>query len=535
MTGPGAEDKSTLGSVLESQRFIKLAHRLLAATMLTCLFVPLILILGRLFPNWQGAYLLPLVFLVALESFYSHYRLRSVNIIAPEWWYARLAEFVVLLILTRLLIYAVHGFGRLWIELPLWREDFLASFFTLEYLLAVTLIGVVWVLSGELQGIFSDLEGDEALLAIEFDIDATRTRVDARQRLVNLVIVSGGLMTAGVALLNLENETSASGGLVVRQGAAALLVYFTCSLALLSLTQYAILRVRWLIGHIRIDASLTRRWFALSLLVIVLLAGIAFLLPTGYSRNLLGILQLGLAYLLNIVLNIAYFLTLPFILLISWIMSLFKGKSDPLTPLPRPTFYPPPELVQGQGPGWQQALKSILLWLTLVGLVGYAFVYYVRENPALFRWARGNRFVSGLGRFWRWLASRALGVNQRIASAVQNGRQRMRRRAPGALRKEAWKYANPRKLPPGEQMIFYYLALVRRGAEKGLPRAASQTPLEYSGQLKARLPDEVGQDIGALTDGFLEARYSRHEITPAEASRVRCYWENILKVLRKRD
>jgi hypothetical protein len=98
---------------------------------------------------------------------------------------------------------------------------------------------------------------------------------------------------------------------------------------------------------------------------------------------------------------------------------------------------------------------------------------------------------------------------------------------------------NIRRLPPREQVLFFYQAFLRRSGEHGLPRHPSQTPYEYSGSLKVgmqALEDDPSawEDLTSLTDRFVEARYSKHEITPSHASLARRAWEHIRRYLRKR-
>ena len=49
-------------------------------------------------------------------------------------------------------------------------------------------------------------------------------------------------------------------------------------------------------------------------------------------------------------------------------------------------------------------------------------------------------------------------------------------------------------MDPRRQIYFYYLAMIRRGGEQGIPRQPSQTPSEYAAHLEKELPDAV-QDI----------------------------------------
>ena len=72
---------------------------------------------------------------------------------------------------------------------------------------------------------------------------------------------------------------------------------------------------------------------------------------------------------------------------------------------------------------------------------------------------------------------------------------------------------------------------MRRADEAGLPRKDGQTPYEYAHSLTSNL--EEGKDgVEALTESFVEARYSRHDIPPKEARRIETIWETVRRVLR---
>jgi hypothetical protein len=79
---------------------------------------------------------------------------------------------------------------------------------------------------------------------------------------------------------------------------------------------------------------------------------------------------------------------------------------------------------------------------------------------------------------------------------------------------------------------YFYLSTVRRAARLGVVRRPGQTPHEFLHDLEQTLP-EAEQDVAALTDAFITARYNTTEITPAEAASVRTIWERIKRALRR--
>jgi hypothetical protein len=84
-----------------------------------------------------------------------------------------------------------------------------------------------------------------------------------------------------------------------------------------------------------------------------------------------------------------------------------------------------------------------------------------------------------------------------------------------------------------DQILYYYLSLLRRAGELGFPRRPAQTPREYEPTLATHLP-EAQAETDQLTQAFVEARYSRQAIGGDQARRARAYWERVRAALQAR-
>ena len=91
-----------------------------------------------------------------------------------------------------------------------------------------------------------------------------------------------------------------------------------------------------------------------------------------------------------------------------------------------------------------------------------------------------------------------------------------------------------RSLDPRRQIYFFYLAMLRRGGEQGVPRQPSQTPAEYAAALEKTLPASE-EDIHSITQAFVEARYSRRKVDSSEADFVRATWGRIRRALQNKS
>jgi len=306
------------------------------------------------------------------------------------------------------------------------------------------------------------------------------------------------------------------------------LIYFTLGMILLALAQHNLLGRRWREEGIAVVAGLGGRWARLSFTFMGLTALLAFILPTAYGVGLLDILALILQGLLAIFTLFGFGVIGPLI----WLLSLIKGGSTNDIPTAPPAAPPPPPPPPAENTGlpW----LDILRW-TAFGIVALVLAFWLLrgwlENRALLREGLGRiRILAFLGSFFKSLFARLRGLATAIGERLPNLRPRRptarlgggggrRLRLPGAR-------------TPREQVIRYYLSLIRRAESQGLPRHAAQTPAEYAASFDAQVP-EARQDLATLTASFVEARYSRHEVTPTESDRARGSWERIRDALRR--
>jgi hypothetical protein len=554
MPSKEALDPKFLKSLARNRRVLVVSGRLILAGMITAFLVPFILI-GEIFlQDWIGWFLLPFVFFLSLESMAAHYRTRELDGFNKKYIFFHLTELVVILVIIKLILLALHDPGGINLDIEVWRPGWIRNFFDIEYTLLVVITISIWVFCGDLDRMLIQIAGDEKFLQAEFDTGFSSERIELRQKLANQMIFFGGVMVVLLAIIKLGATNVFPGLDNLQYGAWALVLYFILGLVLLSLTQFSILRIRWVIDHVQVEEKISSRWITFSLVLILGLALLALFLPFDYSRDILGLLQSILLFLFNLIALIIYFITLPFIIIIGWLMNLFTRGDG--TPIPtRPEQFEFPQFAASPPNPWLEQIKGIIFSAMLALFVGYAFYYYLREHPEYFNWLLHRRTIQVLKKLWKTILGWLLGVNAQVGQVVRNGLRRLRSLDDGGERVAPSRLFNPRRLSPRQQVIFYYLAIVRRGADKGVPRPAAQTPLEYSQRLNSYLanivsqaphgredkapvspaadPENFGEDIMAITDKFIEARYSQHPITLQQASLARLSWERILRLFRR--
>jgi len=109
-------------------------------------------------------------------------------------------------------------------------------------------------------------------------------------------------------------------------------------------------------------------------------------------------------------------------------------------------------------------------------------------------------------------------VAERLAARQQRAQQRRLR------------YLALGRLAPRERVRYFYLSIVERSAHQGFGRPSNLTPLEYQPTLASQLP-EAAAEVEQLTQAFLEARYSAHELTREDERPVKALWQRIKQAL----
>ena len=511
---------------------------LLVAGMMACLASAAGELARRVVPTFDPVPLVALAFLVCLEGVASDRLLRQLPE-ASMRLRLRLVEWVVILLLARLVLLPAQGWEAAYAALAQWvvRPQSLVD---AGFVAASLLLFVVWE-SGILMARALEALGPEADEPPPKDSAAyyawlTRPRAASSgqgwENLSHLYLGGGAalLVCSGLARLDISAALSLRHPVIAGIVLNALL-YFALGLLLLAQGHYARLQARWERGAVPVSQPLARRWAALGVAFAIGVALLVLLLPTRPSLALFGAIfdligtalgflvglalvgMAGLGYLFGLLARLLGFQTA-------------QGGSMPAT-MPLLTPVQP----SGQKTSWWETIQGLVLWALIAGAVVYAVARFVRERRDLWRLlaARGGPvgWVAVLVQaLWRWL--------RRQGQRVGDGWQRLRaRRGPastvGGKVRSLW----PRPRTPRDQVRLLYLVAVQRLREAGWPRRPADTPVEYAGRLASALP-ESGEDLDAITTAFVEARYAEREMAPQEVNPVRAAWRRLWARLRAR-
>lgn len=561
---PGLNDQTTSNQTQWSW-FLKVGF-LISALLLTSFAASLILAGKFFFPSWNGLYLLPVAFISAIDGIFAYRKLRSTRFPEKDWVFYRFSEWVVILLLLKLGFYFSNGVQSLATDLNSLAVRDWASLLSGEFLLSVLVMLFIWMLSSRFAELLGQLEVNEVLLKVEQESGIYELRSQARESLVSMVLVLGVIMVLITSLAGMQTQVDWRENPAMRMGVANLLAFFFLTLCLFSLSQLNLMSTIWLREGLAIRSDLVRSWLVNSAFVILLLAIISAILPTRYSIGLLSILNYLAKTLLAILSYLVFVISAPFFMVVAFLASLFRLSAVESMDRPEPVLDLPPPPVDTAPVPWLEMLKSILFWLVLAGMLIFALTYYLHENKALWVGLKRLALFRRLQYFWQWLRGGWRRVNHAVQDRLQQGWQILLSRLQGADQAQIPSNLHLRRLSDREKVFFYYLAMLRRSAEKGSARKPWQTPYEYLRELEnsllasnltqVELEVEEGVETGLnagsisleksnsasewlsdsrdLTEYFMKARYSPQPVTHQEAGLVKQIWERLRKVLRKR-
>lgn len=503
--------------------FFRVLRPLLIAVMFACIALSAATFFQTFAPTWSAAYLVIGVFLISLEAFFSARMVKQYRISGSEWWSFRLAEWVVILFVIKLLSYAVPGWRALVADMAKWQAD-PTTIFSLEYVAALVLVFFTWMGSTDIAGWLADLDQEPA--GPDF---SPMVSLGSLQSLFFtggvIIVVMAGLTQVGLRAV-LQIDRPPVGGVI-----ANVLIYFVVGLLLLSQARLELLASRWQASGVDVAPGIKNRWAQLALATLAAIALVALLLPTRYSVSILDIVGIAIAIVANILLIIGYLLNL----LLFWLLGLLAGLMSLFgqAPLPSPAAAPmlptfAPVTPRGPTPDWVALVRSILFWVAIYAIVGYAAWQFLRSRRG---WWEALARLPVIGWFLTTLvalAARLRGVTRQARAAV---RRRLARPPAPTLPPHRWLRLGG--LSPRELLMYFYLSTAQRAGQAGLPREPSQTAREYATTLRDKL-SEGGEDVATLSDAFEVARYSAHPVDKDATATPRRSWERLKRVLRAR-
>lgn len=506
-------DRSPLNLLADFQntqkRTLLFAH-FIVVLMMACLTVAFVQLGERVFQTWTGNYLIIAGILVSVEAMAT--RKQSESLEFRESLLFHLSEWIALAVLLKLMIYLAHGPAQILTDLKLWQENFLQNFFTLEYIVDLTILLAIWFLSRSFSAELNDLYRIDEITDEE-DVGRLQNILhEIRERLASSVFVIGAMVTILSVLTRLATPFLPapldSKSLGYAAPVIVVSVYFFLAFILLSQSQFAFLQTRWFWQHLPVSPEMTQNWIKYGLIFFLILTVVAFILPTQYSIGLFDTLGYAIELLTRFFSFLMVLITLPFTLLFS-LFSLINGNpQQPPLPMVQTPLQP---AAPGQPTPWLEFIRSLAFWIIFIAVIILAIRFYLKENSAL--WGAIAQFplfhwVAGVwSRFIRWLK----GTNQQVVDILRREIQRVQSTRRPSPNLALHRHFGTGRMTPRKRVIYFYLSLLDLASQQGLARRPSQTPSQYEQRLAEALPENQ-EHIKGLTNAFIEARYSQHPV-----------------------
>jgi hypothetical protein len=522
------------------ERAASLVNHALVLGLLVSMTITVIQFAERVWPEWDGSYMVLLAVGVALEAMASTKVLMRVNWFDADWFFLRGAEWVVILVSLRGLVYYLQGFGSLREDIERWGFEIFNYFNNMEYFALMIFAIIIWSLANAFTRDLAGQEGDRLIVDRYSFRFALQDRETSRRRLVNRVFSLGMLLVVLSALVRADLGIIWGERPQLSGGGANILLYFLLGLVLFSLSQYATLRAFWTWDRIPVDRHLSWNWARYSFTFLAGVIAVVSFLPTWFSLGFLAYMQSVMYSLLNLISRLVTAIWSLVLLLIYLLASMFGTTDRPYTPS-EPLLpdivppAPPPSSTLDPAFAFLDALRMGFFWLIFLGVVYFSFDYFLRHYRDRLISVRRISWVQAIGRVWEWFLAAFRRWNKDMVRAVGEGVDRLSEIIAQRPQMEGfWLNAfNPLRLSSRQQVIFYYLAMVRKGGLHGALRRPGETPMEYAQDLRIFLP-EAAAEVSELTAIFSTARYSDQVIGREHAQKARSVWKVVQKAFRSK-
>ena len=519
----------------ENEQLAILGSHLLVALMMGCAGIAAMQFMERFFESSHFGYFPWVCMAISFEAMYSQRKLRRTSIFQTNAVIYRLTELVIIVVVLKASEYLATGTARLFSDVRQWGTDFFSNFFHIEFVFILIIAGLIWWVSLSFAGDLAELEGDEVLFQVTSLEGLQSDRGSVHRSLANRVYGVGIAILFITALTRVDIRIFWGERLLSKSTIVHVMAYFILSLLLLSLTHLARQRATWAWERVSIHKKVTKWWLIYSLIFLLVIAVVAFLLPTSYTTGLFPTIKFVILFLIQLLYALVLLILTPFLYLYSWLLSLFNTESpvEPPEMLERVTFPEPPTPANAIYPAWFEIFKSILFWGLFLGIIGIAFYLYISQNRELMEKLRRMPVFKWLASVWDWIVVRVRSGAERLPEVLRSGVKWVRSLAPVVRVQEYWRFINPRMLSPRQRIQFFYLVFLRRAGEVGLGREKYQTPYEYSEDVSVDLPP-AQEEIDDLTKAFVEARYSQHDFTEDKALIAAQEWQKIRKAIQEK-
>lgn len=525
------------GETLRSLDWIAIVVRpLMVSAMMACVVAGVVVWVEATIPTWQGTYVVVMVAVMAFITVVTEQRLRHF-LDASERTAVRIAEFLLLLVSLRLMMYTGRGWNAFSRDLRIWLGNPGTLIFDPEYMLLVGPLLGLRVIAANIATALLELEVTEETRVVHRGRWETLQPGFLKSPLAYLYdrFVRGALvLLAAVGLLQIDLSGQFIHLRPAQMGPLTWLplAYVGLGLLLLGQARYALLVAHWQREGIPVASEVRQRWASWGVLFVFGVSLAALFLP-AYGTGTGVYLLLWLSFLLALVGQVLMFLVHLLLYPIAWLLSNLtsqQAEQAPLQPVapPQPTPPPPPPSSEFNVPTWFTRLQLTVFWVAAATVLLLVLRRYLRYQQATGQWGDVLRSIrQWLVRVWRGLLGQWRGIYRRMgaSSLAQMEKPEPEEERASPRWRRLWQATTAR-----ERVRRLYSLMLRHAANVGHPRSPTQTPYEYATLLRPHVIEEQ-EALEGLTQAFVEARYSKRDFEDQEITMLRRLLARLRKAL----
>lgn len=532
----------------------RLWRPLLIAVLSTALGVALLTIVTIGTPELAWLWLVPFCFAVALEGAYTAAWLGNPESFGVDKAVYRITELIVIVLLARVVSWVLFVGGLPSVEeLRVMMQSPTAFVLSGGFLTTVVITLMVWWFASTISGLFNQLDvsryelehytlskADQKARADDQPIGRSRDQLQAgfmRFWLLGAFVIV--ILTALSTFEVREFATVSNPFDITRLGLQpamliALLVYFFLGLLLLSHARLLRMNAAWLMDGVAKERAFEGSWQRSTLVLLLAIAFAASFLPIGSTVPIARVLEFalsGVGYLVNVINLLLAAVLASFLAMLSGMMG--EEEASPVPSFGAPDFQQAAAQAADGGSSLALVATSAFWALIVAGGVA-ATLYFLRERGLRVdrvtlraNWEQLRLLLAG---WWAQLTGRARRARRQLSRSLAFNRPNRDGQA-GLPAPPRWRFLRINALSPRDQVRYFYLSTVRRAEETGVERRQDETPLEYARDLKGRFPD-AEEDVDALTQAFVRARYSNESFESDDVSPIKARWKRFKARLR---
>jgi hypothetical protein len=174
--------------------------------MMVCGALTIGILIQNALPGWHSGMIAGIMLFIVIDRLYTYHQLKPLTPLSSEWAMAFAAQWIVILLVIRLLISYANGLDSFLADLSLFRRGYIETFFSGEFVITLLLAILAWVFTAQFLGLLDEI-GLDPDLALREDPGRIQTEaVPAHQRLLNLIFGMGIALVILTALTRINTN-----------------------------------------------------------------------------------------------------------------------------------------------------------------------------------------------------------------------------------------------------------------------------------------------------------------------------------------